>query len=176
MPTARLVARQRLLSSSILPFVLVAVLALDGCSQKDSAPRAMEGRGLLPRPTELKNLGAHAVPDSQVFHSASPAFSADSSSLKSLYWRDRFETDEGGSFTFRVRELSVPPGRGQARTALPVSVLLEMRSPNGTLKISGVEESWKQDAIIGVPARAVIELTNPTDRELIVRFYFAEDK
>lgn len=176
MPTKGFADEMKFLSSSTMLFVLAAVLASAGCSQKESASRAVEGRGLLPRPSELKNPETLSVPASHAFRPLSSKLFASSTSRDELFSRDLFETSEGGNFTFRVQELSVPPGQGPVGTTFQVSTLLEMRSPRGLLRIGGSNEAWKQDAIIGVPAGAAIELTNPTDRELIVRLYFTEAK
>jgi hypothetical protein len=90
--------------------------------------------------------------------------------------RDLFETSDDPSFTFRVRELSLPPGQALIDAAFAVPVFLEMRTHRGTLRIGGSPQDWKQGAIVSVPANAPIELGNPTERELIVRVYMAEPK
>jgi hypothetical protein len=154
--------RQRHSGVAVLALIVAEAL-LSGCQPQDlSNKAAAEGRGYLARPAAVQNLAGPkpAHPFQQV---AADSFS-----------RDLFEADDDGKLAVRVREWCVPAAKGPISSTLPSAALLEMRTDRGTLKIAGKPKEWKQGSMLMVPAKAQVELTNPTDRELIVRFYLVE--
>jgi len=54
--------------------------------------------------------------------------------------------------------------------------VLEMWTDRGDLKIAGRTQNWKQGGAVAVPNGSVVELTNTTDRELLIRLYTGEAK
>ncbi len=157
--------RRRRHFGPIMLVLMVAEALLSGCQSQDvSNRRAAEGRGILERPTAVQNVVRPRR--ARAFQQAS----ADSLS------RDLFDADDQGKVGIHVRELCLPPGKGPVTTSWPSVALLEMRTDRGTLKIAGKPQEWKQGSIVMVPPDAQVELTNPTDRELIVRLDVVEVK
>jgi hypothetical protein len=149
-------------------FAALLAICLAGCnSQNLLDQRAPEGHGLLPRPTIPLTPPRRALAN-YAFQALSPA-----SDLSS---RVLFETDEGPNSRVRVSEYSLPPHKGPSSARTEGATVLEMWTDQGTLKIGGHVQDWKQGGTLMVPDGAPVELTNPTDRELIIRIYTVEAK
>lgn len=147
-------------------FVVVGILVscLAGCtSSGDVNQRAPEGRGVLPPVARPSSPMPAAAP--RFF------FRAESTDLSS---RVLFQTDETADFRATVNEYSLSPNKHALLATSKSDRVLEMWTDHGELKLGGRPQEWKQGQMMMVPAGASIELTNPTNRELVVRLYVAE--
>jgi hypothetical protein len=145
--------------------LVVTVIAFFGCGRKGPSNKlAAEGRGTLPSPVTIQG---------KLTGAPNYAFLSDSAELSS---RVVFETEEDPNFNIRIRDYSVPPGRGPVGITSANVAILEMRTDRGTLEIGKSPQTWNQGGTATVPAGTPIQLTNPTDRELIIRLYYVEGK
>jgi hypothetical protein len=152
----------------MLFIVIVAILAscLLGCtSSSDVNKRAPEGHGILP---PIAQRSAPLLETGRRF-----AFHAESVDLSS---RVLFQTDKDADFVVSVREYGLSPHEDISMAPSESDRVLEMWTDQGGLKIGGKAQEWRQGQMVMVPLGSSIELSNPTDRDLVIRLYAAETR
>jgi hypothetical protein len=150
----------------MLVLVLAALLAGAnfGCKSEQPLDKpAVQGRGLLPPVSAQGKLYSAFVKNT---------FQAESNGLGT---RILFHT-QGESFKVTVRELMLPPQTGPLSVERLGPAVLEMRTEKGSLKIDKKKQRWTQGGTVMISGSSSIELTNSTERELVVRLYVLEAK
>jgi hypothetical protein len=145
--------------------IVIALLAgcLVGCTSSiNSNQRALEGHGVLPPVAEMSGPQGERSPRF--------ALRAESPEMSS---RMLFSAEDG-DLRVSVREYSVSPHSSSTISKSANDSVLEMWTDRGVLTFGGHKHDWKQGEMLAVRAGSSIELTNPTDRELVARLYSVE--
>ena len=147
------------------PLVSIKVLLVeDDARLAQLTTRYLEGHGVLPPVTTLS--GPQAESSFRI------AFRAESSELSS---RILF-TAQDADLRVSVREFNVSPHNSSTIPKSPNDAVVEMWTDRGEITIGGRKQDWKQGEMVALPAGSSLELTNPTNRELVIRLYAVEGR
>jgi hypothetical protein len=150
-----------------LPLRLATSLAMIGCVQAwaQEPQLAPEGRGLLPKPTEIPATLGGVPPPHPFEPDPSGGFS-----------RTIFETDEDPNFKLIIRDFSFPPDGKPHVVTLASTAVLHLLSGTGEISIAKQRLAMTPVARTVVPAGAPIEAVNSGEQHVVVRALIVEAK
>jgi quercetin dioxygenase-like cupin family protein len=150
--------RQIFAAAALVMIVSIAVSAQE-------PQRAPEGRGLLPRPTEMPaTLGG------------APSLHPFARDLSGGFSRTIFETDEDPNFKLIIRDFSFPPNRQSHTITLPSGAFVQLLSGLGEISVANQRLTLTTGARTAVPAGVPIAIVNDGQQPSVVRALIVEGK
>jgi hypothetical protein len=150
----------------VLGVAAIAGIAASGgiaCAQEPQL--APEGRGLLPKPTEMPTTLGGTPPPHPFLPDPSGGFS-----------RTVFETDENPDFKLIIRDFSFPPDKRPHVVTSPSTAFIRLLSEPSEISIAKQRMALTPGARTVVQANAPIEVVNGGEQPVVVRALIVEAK
>jgi|SRR5262245_30565908 len=144
---------------------IVGIAAWAGLAWPQNPQLALEGRGLLPGPTEMAAPLGRIPPSHSFVSDPSGGFS-----------RTLFETDDDPNFKLVIRDFSFPPDRQTHTVTLPSGAFLHLLDEPSEISIAKQRLALRAGATTAVPAGVPIDVVNNGEHAVVVRVLIVEAK